>query len=147
MAKPRRYQEYLGIDSNVLVAYLIPDHPDHDVTERLARKAHAVNPAVVHETYHSSVFKMKRRPDHTVRTLIDYIRFSLCLPITAATVEVGLRLALKHSLGGRDALILATYLLSREVRTLVTMDKALLALGEVRLGKKALRISSPTRIS
>lgn len=147
MAEPRRDQEYLGIDSNVLLAYLMPDHPDHNVTKRLTRKAHAVNPTVVHETYHSAVFKMKRRPDHTVRTLIDYMHFSLCLPITAATVEVGLRIALKHSLGGRDALILATYLLSRDVKTLVTMDKVLLALGEVRLGKKVLRISSPTRIS
>ncbi len=146
MAKPTRDQSYLGIDSNVLLAYLMPDHPDHNLTQGLTRKAHAVNPTVLHETYHASVFKLKRRPDQTVRTLLDYMRFVLCLPVTAGTVNIGLKLALKHSLGGRDALILATYLLSKEVRIFVSMDKTLLAVGEVKLGKKVLRMYPPASI-
>lgn len=108
---------------------------------------HVVNPTVLHETYHSAVFKMKRRPDQTVRILRDYMNFALCLPITAGTVELGLKLALKHFLGGRDALIISTYLLSKDVQTLVTMDKDLLNLGEIKLGKKTLRISPPANIS
>ncbi len=147
MAPPRRDQRYLGIDSNVLLAYLIPDHPDHRSTKRLSGVTHVVNPTVLHETYHSAVFKMKRRPDQTVRILLNYMNFALCLPITAGTVELGLKLALKHFLGGRDALILSTYLLSKDIQTLVTMDKDLLNLGEIKLGKKTLRISPPANIS
>lgn len=146
MAQPSRDQRYLGLDSNVLLAYLLPDHPDHPSTKRLTGQTHVVNPTVIHETYHAAVFKLKRRPELTVRTLLDYLKVVLCLPISAGTVEVALRLALRHTLGGRDALILASYLLSREVDTLVTMDNALLGLREVRLGKKRLHITSPTTV-
>lgn len=141
MADSRRDKGHLGIDSNVLVAYLIPDHPNHEATKRLTRKHHAVNPTVLHETYHTSVFKLKRRPRDTVRAMLGYMSLALCLPVNSTTVEYALRLALKHSLGGRDALILASYLLSREVETFVTMDKSLLSLKEVKLGKKSLKIT------
>ncbi len=60
----------------------------------------------------------------------------------STTVEHGLRLALKHSLGGRDAFILSSYLLAREVETFVTMDKSLLSLKVVKHGKKSLKITS-----
>lgn len=143
MANPRRNQEYLGVDSNVLLAYLIPEHPEHDAVRSLAEKNHAVNATVIHETYHTAVFKLKRRPEHTVKALLSYTRLTLCLPLTAKTVELGLRLALRHKLGGRDALILASYLSSNEVGGLVTMDKALLRLKQVNLGKKVFKISTP----
>ena len=68
-----------------------------------------------------------------------------CLPIGPDIVERGLKLALRHSLGGRDALILASYLSSKGVKGFVTMDKSLLSLKEVRFGKRILRIwSLPT---
>jgi predicted nucleic acid-binding protein len=146
LANSRRNQGYLGIDSNVLVAYLLPDHPDHDATKTLVRRNHAVNPTVIHETYHASVFRMKRNPRDTVRTLLDYIDLVLTLPIDMMTVRRGLRLAAKHSLGGRDALILASYLLSRQVGTFVTMDKSLLALKEMKLGTRTLEIVSPATL-
>lgn len=144
MANPGRNQGYLGIDSNVLVAYLVPDHPDHNRTRALARASHAVNPTVLHETYHACVFKLRRNPADTVRALLDYMDLATCLPIGSATVERGLKLALKHSLGGRDALILASYLSSRGVRDFVTMDRSLLSLKEVRLGRRVMRIASPS---
>ena len=143
MANPKRDQEYLGIDSNVLLAYLIPEHPQHDLVESLAKRDHAVNATVLHETYHTAVFKLRRRPEPTVNTLLGYLRFALCLPLTVKTVELGLRLALKHRLGGRDALILASYLSSKEVGGLVTLDKGLLRLKQVKLGKKILKILTP----
>ena len=62
------------------------------------------------------------------------------------TVERGLKLALNYSLGGRDALILASYLLSKDVRAFVTMGKSLLSLKEIRFGKKMLRIVSLARL-
>lgn len=143
MAKPRRSQEYLGIDSNVLVAYLVPDHPDHQLTKSLQAKRHAVNPTVLHETYHTCVFKLKRPPEDTMNALIDYMDFSSCLSMDSGTVELGLRLALRYSLGGRDALILASYSRAKQVRKFVTMDKSLLAIGKLTVGKKELNIVSP----
>ena len=73
MAKAGRNQGYLGIDSNVLLAYLVPEHPDHESTGVLAEEKYAVNPTVLHETYHASVFKLRRRPSDTVRALLDYM--------------------------------------------------------------------------
>lgn len=144
MANRGRDQGHLGIDSNVLVAYLVPDHPDHERTKTLARGSHVVNPTVLHETYHACVFKLRRSPADTVKALLDYMDLATCLPIGSAVVERGLKLALKHSLGGRDALILASYLSSEGVRDFVTMDKSLLSLKEVRIGKRVLRISPPS---
>jgi len=43
LANSRRDQKHLGIDSNVLVAYLVPEHPEHGVVKWLANKVHAVN--------------------------------------------------------------------------------------------------------
>ena len=142
MANSRRNQGYLGIDSNVLIAYLVPEHPDHEATQALVKRNHAVNPTVIHETYHASVFKLKRNPADTVKTLLEYLDLVLSLPIDTMTVRRGLRLAAKHSLGGRDALILASYLLSKQVGTFVTMDKSLLTLKELRLGDRVLKIAS-----
>lgn len=146
MAHARRNQEHLGIDSNVLLAYLIPDHPDHEKTAVLRGRMHAVNPTVIHETYHASVFRLKRNPANTVRVLFDYMDLALSLPIDTLTSKRGLGLAARHSLGGRDALILASYLLSKKVRRFVTFDKSLLALGEVKAGARILPIVSPTAL-
>ena len=132
----------MRIDSNVLISYLVPEHPDHEATQVLVKRNHAVNPTVIHETYHASVFKLKRNPADTVKTLLEYLDLVLSLPIDTMTVRRGLRLAAKHSLGGRDALILASYLHSKQVGTFVTMDKSLLTLKELRLGDRVLKIAS-----
>lgn len=145
MANPRRDQKHLGIDSSVLVAYLVPEHPEHDVTKSLANKNHAVNPTVIHETYHTCIFKLKRVPEQTVRVLLSYMKLTLCLSITEKTTELGLKLALEHHLGGRDALILASYLSSSQVSRFVTLDQTLLRIGEAKLGSKILKISMPSR--
>lgn len=147
MANARRNQRYLGIDSNVLVAYLVPDHPDHDRTRSLEGKRHAINPTVLHETYHTCVFKLRRRPEDTVGALLEYMRVSLCLPIDSDTVELGLRFALEHHLGGRDSLILASYASSEyQLSTFVTFDEALLNIRQVTSGgrrKRRLKIVEP----
>jgi predicted nucleic acid-binding protein len=109
----------------------------------LTEESHAVNPTVLHETYHTCVFKLRRRPEDTVRTLSAYMDLAVCLRIDSSTVRQGLKLALNHSLGGRDSLILASYLMSKEVRALVTFDETLLRLGEIGMGKRRLKIVSP----
>jgi len=49
---------------------------------------------------------------------------------------------LRYSLGGRDALILALYLLSGEAKSFVTQDASLLPREEVELGKRSLEMVS-----
>jgi len=60
--------------------------------------------------------------------------------MNSATVEFGLRLALEHSLGGRDALILASYALSKQVNEFVTFDESLLSIGRIQVGRKTLKV-------
>ena len=80
-----------------------------------------------------------------MKALLEHMNLALCLPTNSVTVERGLRLALKYSLGERDALILASYLSSKDVSAFVTMDRSLLSLKEIGFGKKMLRIVSPAR--
>jgi predicted nucleic acid-binding protein len=143
LAEPRGNQEHLGLDSNVLVAYLVPDHPAHSLTESLKEELHAINATVVHETYHTCVFKLRRPAQDTVNALIEYMNFARFISLDSHTSELGLRLALKHSLGGRDALILASYARAKGVTKLVTMDKSLLKLAHLATGSKTLSIISP----
>ena len=60
---------------------------------------------------------------------------------TARTTKTGLELAVRHSLGGRDALILAS-LLAMKVREFHTFDKGLLSLRQISFGKSSLSIKS-----
>ncbi|HKW03715.1 MAG TPA: hypothetical protein VJN71_00325 [Nitrososphaerales archaeon] len=78
---------------------------------------------------------------------MNYMRFSFCIAINSDTVEIGLRLALEHRLGGRDALILASYLSIMQMSTFVTFDQTLLDIKEAKIGGKSLRIAKPGPIS
>ena len=143
MAKPRRDKEHLGIDSNILVAYIVAAHPDHDKVSSIRNKAHAVNPTVIHETYHTCVFKLKAEPGDTTSLLLEYMRRALFLNTTYGTVTLGLKIARDHGIGGRDSLILASYLMSGHIGKLVTLDRALLEIGKVSHGARNLKIVSP----
>jgi len=144
MAYNRRDQRYLAIDSNILVAYLDRDHPQHQKVKSLASKRVALNPTVIHETYHALVFKLKWSPEEAALALREALddRNNLFLNQTLDTTRTGLALAERYSLGGRDALILANYL-SSSVSHLQTFDKALLALERVVYGRRELKIRSP----
>jgi len=144
MAYNRRDQRYLAIDSNILVAYLDRDHPQHQKVKSLASKRVALNPTVIHETYHALVFKLNWSPEEAALALREALddRNNLFLNQTLDTTRTGLALAERYSLGGRDALILANYL-SSSVSHLQTFDKALLALERVVYGRRELKIRSP----
>jgi len=71
MADSRRDQGHLGIDANVIVAYLDEDHPSHGETEGLAEEPVALNPTIVHEAYHTLVFKMKWTPQEASEALTE----------------------------------------------------------------------------
>ena len=144
MAITGRDQRYLAIDSNVLVAYLDRDHPQHERVRSLASKRIALNPTVIHETYHALVFKLKWMPEQAGLVLREALddRNNLFLNQTLDTTRTGLALAERYALGGRDALILACFL-APPISYLQTFDKALLTLERVVYGRRMLKIRSP----
>ncbi|WP_455363514.1 type II toxin-antitoxin system VapC family toxin [[Eubacterium] cellulosolvens] len=144
MAHARRGQKYLALDSNVLIAYLDREHPQHDRVRLLAFKRVALNPTVVHETYHALVFKLKWTPEETGQVLREVLDDAdiLFLNQTRETTRIGLGLAERYALGGRDALILASFL-DPSVSEMVSFDKPIIALGKVAHGRRELKIRPP----
>src|SRR5579862_2309897 len=100
MANSRRDQEHLGIDTNVLVAYLDMDHPSHEETRGLASESVALNPTIVHEAYHTLVFKMKWASEDASEALVQASKDSRNRFVnqTLRTTVVGLRIAVRHGL-------------------------------------------------
>ncbi len=145
MADTRRNQGHLGIDTNVLVAYLDAGHPSHKETEFLAQRGVALNPTVIHEAYHTLVFKMKWAAEEASRTLVAACtdEDNLFINQTLRRVRAGLKIGAEHhELGGRDALILGNLLIGK-VGELITFDKELLALGKIKFGRSAITIRRP----
>ncbi len=126
------------------MAYLDRGHPSHKSASWLSDRAVAMNPTIVHEAYHTLVFKMRWRKEEASRALTEAItdERNLFINQTLRTTRVGLRIAVDHSLGGRDALILGSFLTSG-VRRFVTLDKVLLGLKSIQHGQSRLEIGSP----
>jgi predicted nucleic acid-binding protein len=144
VADSRRDQKYLAIDSNILIAYLDRDHPEHKRVRSLALKGVALNPTVIHEAYHALVFKMKWPSGQAGRVLREAMedRNNLFLNQTRDTTRIGLTLADRYALEGRDALILASFL-GPSVSNLLTSDKALVELKKVVYGRRELNVRLP----
>src|SRR3990172_3514144 len=137
----RRDQKHLerhAIDSSVPVPYLDREHPDNHRAQWLTKIEHAVDPTVIHETYHALVFKHKANPRQVQKVLLAYTGSTLFLPQTLQTTELGLRVAVAHQIGGRDSLIIANYLSSSEASTVLTLDEDLLRIGQVKSGRRNL---------
>jgi predicted nucleic acid-binding protein len=143
MAHTRRDQKYLALDSNVLIAYLDLEHPQHSKVASLAARKVALNPTVIHETYHTLVFKLKWKPEEAAGALLELLDDPaiMFLNQTKETTRAGVQLAKQYSLGGRDALILASFLNSA-VPEMVTFDRTLIQIRKVEHGARSLRIRS-----
>ena len=141
MARARRNQKHLAVDSNVLVAYLDKQHPQHRKVIPLTERRVALNPTVIHETYHTIVFKMKWERKDASKTLLEILDDAdiLFLNQTKDTPRIGLRLAERYAIGGRDALILASFL-NASIGELKTFDKQLIRLRKVEHGSHKLNI-------
>jgi len=144
LAGARRTQKHLALDSNVLIAYLDREHPLHRRVTMLAHAPVALNPTVIHETYHSLVFKLKWAPEEAGRVLREALDDSsiLFLNQTRETTRIGLGLAESYRLGGRDALILANFLHPR-VAEFLTFDRTILSQKKIKRGQNELKIRSP----
>jgi predicted nucleic acid-binding protein len=141
MAYTRRDQKHLAIDSNVLVAYLDKEHPQHSKVGSLSSRQVALNPTVVHETYHTLVFKMKWEADNASGVLAEMLEDTniLFLNQTKETTRIGLRFAERYGLGGRDALILASFL-NPSIAEFETFDEKLVQLRKVEHGRRNLTL-------
>jgi predicted nucleic acid-binding protein len=145
MGNTRGDKEYLGVDTNVLVAFLDKDHPDNPKTKMLVLYQYqAVNPTVIHEAYHTLVYKQKWKGKAAKNTLSGYIDLDtiLFLDQTKKITKLGLEIGANYGLGGRDSLILANFI-SNSIERMITFDKDLLDVGEVVIDKKRLEIALP----
>ncbi len=87
----------------------------------------ALNPTILHETYHTLVFGQKWVPSEAVKRLKllmknPYIEF---FSQTKKTCAIALNLAKQHKIGGRDSLIIANFL-TNKVPIIYTRDQELL---------------------
>jgi predicted nucleic acid-binding protein len=141
MAHAKGDQKHLALDSNVLVAYLDREHPQHSKVTSLAQRRVALNPTVVHEAYHTLVFKMKWERDDASKTLMELLNDAdiLFLNQTKDTTRIGLRFAQRYAIGGRDALILASFL-NPSIGEFRTFDKELIRLHGIKHGRRKLNI-------
>jgi predicted nucleic acid-binding protein len=126
-----------GLDTNILCYALDPAYSEHRELKNLLinlspENIVALNPTIIHETYHTLVFGQKWVPQEArkrLRMLLvhPYIHF---FSQTKKTSVIALNLAVQHKLGGRDALIIANFLLNK-VPTLYTSDQELLAFRKI----------------
>jgi len=123
-----------GLDTNILVYALDPTFPEHaqarDAILDLA--SWSVNPTVIHEAYHTLVFKRKMSPRDAMRKIVEFLEDSRTIFInqTIRSTLFSINIAVNHNLGGRDSLIIGCYLYSK-VSSLLTHDEEILNLKEL----------------
>jgi|GEM_PF-393105 len=148
MGDGKRDKEYLGVDTNVLVAFLDKEHPDNPKTKILAAHQYlAVNPTIIHEAFHTLVYKQKWKREDAKNILTDYTDLDtiLFLNQTKEITKLGLEVGVKYKIGGRDALILANFLFN-SVGRIITFDKELLEVKDLLIKGKRLEIFLPSFI-
>ena len=126
-----------GVDTNILCYSLDPAYPEHKKLKDLLlnlspEKRVAINPTILHETYHTLVFGQKWLPSEAKKRLQMLIQhpYVMFFNQTKRICIIGLNLAVKHNLGGRDALIIANFVANR-VPVMYTHDEELLSLKRV----------------
>jgi predicted nucleic acid-binding protein len=126
-----------GLDTNILCYALDPAFPENRECKRILLEASAeselaINPTVLHETYHTLVFDQKWVPSEARQRLVILLQHPH-LEFYSQTKRVSLialDLAARNRLGGRDSLILANYLAGK-VPVFLTHDHGLLELAKV----------------
>lgn len=127
----------IGVDTNILCYALDPAYPEHEKLKDLLLNLSpgnriAINPTILHETYHILVYGQKWMPSEAVRRLKmilkhPYIEF---FSQTRKTCVVALNLAKQYRLRGRDSLIVANFLVNK-VPIIYTHDEELLVYGKI----------------
>jgi len=138
-----------GLDTNILCYSLDPAYPEHAKTRNLLldlspENTVAINPTILHETYHTLVYGQKFTTAEAQKRLKlilrhPYIEFH---NQTKRTCLIGLDLATRHGLGGRDALIIANYI-GNKVPVMLTHDRRLLPLKRVSWRASSIEMRDP----
>jgi predicted nucleic acid-binding protein len=126
-----------GLDTNILCYALDPAFPENPKCKRVLLEASAgnklaINPTVLHETYHTLVFDQKWVPSEARQRLLTLLQhphlefYSQTKRVSLIALDLGAR----NRLGGRDSLILANNLAGK-VPVLLTHDRGLLQLEKV----------------
>ena len=140
----------IALDTNILCYALEPAYPEHHILKNLLLNLSsdnnvALNPTVIHETYHVLVFYLQWLPEEAARRLSmllkhPYIEF---FNQTRIISQIALRLAVKHNVGGRDALIVANFL-ANKVPIMYTCDQELLKLQKMAWKNHSLTFKDPS---
>lgn len=140
-----------GLDTNILCYALDPAFPEHKkasgILKRLSPKSKiAINPTVIHETYHTLVYKQKWvREDASSRLLsLMQQKHVAFLNQTKSISRNAIHLANKYELGGRDSLILSNYLFNN-ITHMHTHDHKILDLGKIVVKERELEFSDPVK--
>lgn len=122
----------IGLDTNILCFALNRRYPEHEKVKDLLialspENLVALNPTVLHETYHTLVYYSKWVPEEASRRLTALLRHPYIdfYNQTQKTSLIALNLAVKYNLDGRDALITANYI-ANKIHIIYTHDKTLL---------------------
>lgn len=124
----------IGVDSSLLISAMDPTIHEH-VKARdaiLKLEGWAVNSTVVHEVYHSLVFKRKMTARDASSKVKAFVRdrrtrfLNITRPISIYSID----LAVRFRMGGRDSLIVGCYM-HNGVERLLTHDKELLQLRRI----------------
>ncbi len=126
-----------GVDTNILCYALDPIYPEHESTAKLLtslspEKRLALNPTVLHETYHTLVFYLEWLPEEASKRLMLLLRHPSIefLNQTQRTTMIALSISVKHNLGGRDALIVANFI-ANKIPIMYTHDRELTKLKKI----------------
>jgi predicted nucleic acid-binding protein len=139
----------VGLDSNILCYAMDPAYPESRICRKYLidlspGRRIALNPTVVHETYHVLVYSQKWEPSdarNRLQAIITHPSIAF-LNQTRTTSSVGLKIAEDNKIGGRDSLILSNYV-TNKVTELHTHDKELTNLRKISWKNTTLNIIDP----
>lgn len=136
----------IGFDSSILVFVMDPITPEHlkAAGSLESLEEWAINPTVVHEVYHTLVFKRRLAPADAEPRLRRFIqdRRTKFYSLTKKASVFSLGLASKFELGGRDSVILGCYLMNG-VDSVFTHDQSLLQFEKMRFRGRQIAFSDP----
>jgi predicted nucleic acid-binding protein len=140
----------IGLDTNILCYALDNGYPEHEKVKDLLitlsqENQVALNPTVLHETYHTIVFYSEWTPEEAARRLTALLRHPYIefFNQTQKTSLIALNLSVKYNIDGRDALITANYI-ANKIPMIYTHDKALLKLQKIAWKNTNLTYKDPT---
>jgi predicted nucleic acid-binding protein len=138
----------IGLDTNVLVYALDPAFAEHSEAKKaiLSSSGWAINSTVVHECYHTLVFRRKITPADSKLKLVELLKDprTAFLNMTKSVSLFALDLAAKTNLGGRDSLIIGCYL-HNNIPQIYSHDEELTKLGKVSYKGRQTHITDPVK--